>query len=105
MNYNTVAISSQSLHVLHLTPFKAAVDAGALAIMTAFNDVNGVPATGNPRSWSRSPWIQGLRALRLYLRFRDYRARLAERLALAHSKRRALRKYAESGKTLAMKWS
>jgi beta-glucosidase len=45
MNYNTVDISPQSLHELHLTPFKAAVDAGALALMTAFNDV---PATANP---------------------------------------------------------
>src|SRR5690606_9965676 len=28
-------------------PFKAAVDAGALAVRTAFNDINGVPASAN----------------------------------------------------------
>ena len=32
---------------MFLPPFKASVDAGALSIMSAFNDVNGVPASGS----------------------------------------------------------
>ena len=47
LDYNTVDISLQTLREVHLPPFKAAIDAGALTIMTAFNDINGVPATAN----------------------------------------------------------
>lgn len=47
MEYNTVDISPQTLRDVHLPPFKAALDAGALAVMTAFNDINGVPASAN----------------------------------------------------------
>jgi len=47
LEYNRVDLSVQSLYELHLPSFKAAIDAGALTIMTAFNDVNGVPASAN----------------------------------------------------------
>lgn len=47
MDYNTVEISEQTLREVHFAPFKAAFDAGALATMSSFNDINGVPATGN----------------------------------------------------------
>ena len=47
MDYNYVEISEGTLHDVHLPPFKAAFDAGALAVMTAFNDINGVPASAN----------------------------------------------------------
>ncbi|NID16456.1 glycoside hydrolase family 3 N-terminal domain-containing protein [Luteibacter yeojuensis] len=47
MEYNTVDIAPQTLRDVHLPPFKAAVDAGALAFMSAFNDINGVPASAN----------------------------------------------------------
>jgi len=47
MEYNTVDISPQTLRDVHLPPFKAALDAGALTIMSAFNDINGVPASAN----------------------------------------------------------
>ncbi|WP_372016342.1 beta-glucosidase BglX [Pseudoxanthomonas sp. 10H] len=47
MDYNYVEISEGTLHDVHLPPFKAALDAGALAVMTAFNDINGVPASAN----------------------------------------------------------
>ncbi|SEM51507.1 beta-glucosidase [Luteibacter sp. UNCMF331Sha3.1] len=47
MEYNTVDISPQTLRDVHLPPFKAALDAGALTFMSAFNDINGVPASGN----------------------------------------------------------
>ncbi|KAF1694587.1 glycoside hydrolase family 3 N-terminal domain-containing protein [Pseudoxanthomonas koreensis] len=47
MDYNYVEISEGTLRDVHLPPFKAAFDAGALAVMTAFNDINGVPASAN----------------------------------------------------------
>jgi beta-glucosidase len=48
MDYNSADMSDATLRGTFLPPFKAAFDAGALSVMTAFNDVNGVPATGNP---------------------------------------------------------
>ena len=47
-DYNTTDLSERTLREVYLPPFKAAVDAGVGTIMTAFNDLNGVPATGNP---------------------------------------------------------
>jgi len=47
LDYGFVDISPQTLRDVHLPPFKAAVDAGAVVIMSAFNDVNGVPTTAN----------------------------------------------------------
>lgn len=46
-DYNTVDVSDQTLYNVILPPFKAAVEAGAATFMNAFNDLNGVPATGN----------------------------------------------------------
>ncbi len=48
MDYNTTDMSDTTLRGTFLPPFKAAFDAGALSVMTAFNDINGVPASGNP---------------------------------------------------------
>ena len=45
--YNTVDISERSLREIYLPPFKAAVDAGVATIMSAFNDLNGIPASAN----------------------------------------------------------
>ena len=47
MDYNHVEISGQALREIHLPPFEAAFGAGALATMSAFNDINGVPASAN----------------------------------------------------------
>ena len=47
MDYNTVDISPQTLHEVHLPPFKAAFEAGALSTMSSFNEINGVPASAN----------------------------------------------------------
>jgi beta-glucosidase len=47
MEYNSVDISEATLHDVHLPPFKAGLDAGALSLMTAFNDINGIPATAH----------------------------------------------------------
>lgn len=46
-DYNSVDMSERTLWEVYLPPFKAAVDAGAATFMNAFNDLNGVPATGN----------------------------------------------------------
>ena len=46
-DYNTVDISDQTLRDVHLPPFAAAVDAGVASIMSAFNEINGRPATAN----------------------------------------------------------
>jgi beta-glucosidase len=47
LDYNSAEISERSLREIYLPPFRAALDAGALSIMAAFNTIDGVPATGN----------------------------------------------------------
>lgn len=47
LDYNTTDMSERELRSVYLPPFKAAIDAGALSIMSAFNDLNGVPTSGN----------------------------------------------------------
>ncbi len=47
MEYNTADIPETTLREVHLPPFKAAFDAGALSTMSSFNDIAGVPSTGN----------------------------------------------------------
>ncbi len=46
-DYNTVDMSAVRMFNEYLPPYKAGVDAGAATVMTSFNEVNGVPATGN----------------------------------------------------------
>ena len=46
-DYNATDMSEQRLREVYLPPFKAAVDAGVGTLMSAFNDINGVPASGN----------------------------------------------------------
>lgn len=46
-DYNSVDMSDRMLWEVYLPPFKAAVDAGAATFMNSFNDINGIPATGN----------------------------------------------------------
>ena len=46
-DYNSVQVSDEVLHNTILPPFKAAVDAGVKTIMNSFNELNGIPATGN----------------------------------------------------------
>lgn len=45
--YNTVDMSESMLRNIVLPPFKAAKDAGVKTFMNAFNDMNGIPATGD----------------------------------------------------------
>lgn len=46
-DYNTVDMSHWRMFNYYMPPYKAAVDAGALSVMTSFNVVDGIPATGN----------------------------------------------------------
>ncbi|RYE01597.1 MAG: glycosyl hydrolase, partial [Sphingobacteriales bacterium] len=46
-DYNSVDLSMSQLHQIYLPPYKAAAEAGAATFMNSFNDLNGVPATGN----------------------------------------------------------
>ena len=46
-DYNSVDMSPRMLYETYLPPFKAAADAGAATFMNSFNDLNGIPATGN----------------------------------------------------------
>src|SRR6266700_3550226 len=45
--YNETEISQRTMREIYLPPFKAAVDAGVASLMSAFNDIAGVPASGN----------------------------------------------------------
>ncbi|MDI1303705.1 MAG: glycoside hydrolase family 3 N-terminal domain-containing protein, partial [bacterium] len=47
-DYNTVDVSETTLQNTIFPPFKAAVDAGVRTFMNSFNELNGIPATGNP---------------------------------------------------------
>ena len=46
-DYNSVDMSLRQLHETYLPPFKAAAGAGVATFMNSFNDLNGIPATGN----------------------------------------------------------
>jgi beta-glucosidase len=46
-DYNSVDMSERMLWETYLPPFKAALDAGAATFMNAFNDLNGIPASGS----------------------------------------------------------
>lgn len=46
-DYNVVDMSPVSLYEYYLPPYKAAVDAGVASVMTSFNEINGIPSTGN----------------------------------------------------------
>jgi len=45
--YNTVDVASSTLNNIIFPPFKAATDAGVRTFMNSFNQLNGIPATGN----------------------------------------------------------
>lgn len=57
--YNTVDLSEWQLREYYLPAYKAALDAGVELVMTSFNTVHGVPATGNKqlmRDLLRDEW-------------------------------------------------
>jgi len=47
-DYNTVELSERTLRQVYLPPFQAAVNAGVASLMSAFNSLNGLPASANP---------------------------------------------------------
>jgi beta-glucosidase len=47
-DYNSTEISEHTLREFYLPPFHAAVNAGTATLMSAFNSLNGVPASANP---------------------------------------------------------
>ena len=47
-DYNTTEISEHTLREVYLPPFYSALDEGGASIMSAFNALNGVPASANP---------------------------------------------------------
>ncbi|MFS0786631.1 glycoside hydrolase family 3 N-terminal domain-containing protein [Shouchella sp. 1P09AA] len=53
-DYNTVDLSERELREMHMPAYKAALQAGAKLVMTAFNTVNGMPASGN------APLLRGM---------------------------------------------
>ncbi|HLZ86616.1 MAG TPA: glycoside hydrolase family 3 C-terminal domain-containing protein, partial [Puia sp.] len=46
-DYNSVDMSLRTLWEIYLPPFRAAEEAGVATFMNSFNDLNGIPATGN----------------------------------------------------------
>ena len=46
-DYNAVDMSLRQLNETFLPPYKATVEAGVATFMNSFNDINGIPATGN----------------------------------------------------------
>jgi len=46
-DYNTVDMSERVFLDTYLPPYKAAIDAGAMSVMSSFNELFGVPATGS----------------------------------------------------------
>ncbi|HET9709734.1 MAG TPA: beta-glucosidase BglX [Gemmatimonadales bacterium] len=55
--YNTVDMSERTLREVYLPPYKAAVDAGAGSVMSAFNEIGGVPSSANP--WLTNTVLRG----------------------------------------------
>ena len=47
-DYNTVDMSRLQMYQYYLAPYCAAVEAGVGSVMSSFNEVDAVPATGNP---------------------------------------------------------
>lgn len=57
LDYNTVDMSERTLREVYLRPYKAGFDAGALSGMASFNEISGIPATGNP--WLMTEVLRG----------------------------------------------
>lgn len=56
-DYNTVDMSHLSMFNNYFPPYKAAIDAGVGSVMTSFNVVDGIPATGN--KWLMTDVLRG----------------------------------------------
>jgi beta-glucosidase len=47
-DYNPADLSERTLREIYLPPFRSAIDSGAATVMSAFNALNGVPASADP---------------------------------------------------------
>ena len=57
LDYNTVDMSERTLREVYLPPYKAGFDAGALSAMASFNEISGIPSTGN--RWLMTDLLRG----------------------------------------------
>ena len=57
LDYNAVDMSQERLREVYLQPYKAGFDAGALSAMASFNEINGIPSTGN--HWLQTDVLRG----------------------------------------------
>jgi beta-glucosidase len=55
--YNTTWVPERLLRDIYLPPFRACVDAGVVTVMCGFNDLNGVPMSGN--RWALRELLKG----------------------------------------------
>lgn len=46
-DYNTVDMSRRAMEETYFPPYRAAIDAGVRTVMTSFNEIDGIPASGN----------------------------------------------------------
>ena len=56
-DYNSVDMGRVKMFNHYLPPYKAAIDAGVSSVMTSFNDIDGVPASGN--KWLLTDLLRG----------------------------------------------
>jgi beta-glucosidase len=57
LDYNSVDMSERRLRDVYLPTYKAALDAGALSLMASFNEISGIPSTGN--RWLMTDLLRG----------------------------------------------
>jgi beta-glucosidase len=57
LDYNTVEMSEHTLRDVYLKTYRAGFDAGALSGMASFNEISGIPSTGNP--WLMTDVLRG----------------------------------------------
>jgi beta-glucosidase len=64
-DYHTVDMSRRAMEETYFPPYRAAIDAGARTVMTAFNEIDGIPASANRwllteilrEQWGFTGWI------------------------------------------------
>jgi beta-glucosidase len=57
LDYNTAELSERTLRETYLPPFRTAIEAGVMSLMTSFNEISGIPSTGN--SWLLKDLLRG----------------------------------------------
>ncbi len=57
LDYNSVDVSERTLRDIYFPPFEAALGAGVGSVMASFNEISGVPSTGN--RWLMTKVLRG----------------------------------------------